>query len=84
MILVGRSGENIGDPGLGEDGLDTIRQAGKERSMGRGRWLLLVILSGLFVFENILVCPEHLPRLSRIRYFLILEYYRQFMNEVGL
>jgi len=33
----------------------------KKAAWEEGRWLVLVILSGLFVLENVLVGPEHLP-----------------------
>ncbi|KAE9385842.1 hypothetical protein BT96DRAFT_1006661 [Gymnopus androsaceus JB14] len=64
LILVGRSGENIGQTEIQvweKLAMQLLDKPMKKAAWEEGRWLVLVILSGLFVLENVLVGPEHLP-----------------------
>jgi len=58
LILIGRSGENVGRTKIQVWEKVSIPLVKKERRRGMlqdGPWLVLVVLSTLFVVENILV-----------------------------
>lgn len=58
LILVGRSGENIGQTQIQVWEKVTVPQYDKtarRATLQEGHWALLVILSALFIVENILV-----------------------------
>lgn len=62
LILIGQSGENIGRTEIQVWEKVSIPLVKKDKKRGLvhdGPWLLLVVLSTLFVLENILVCLIH-------------------------